>query len=84
MTKESIIHWAFNNVWMTKRKEKSIYHTKSLKPMKWVATQNICMQTHLTYLQYPEKYYQLSCLFLDILYDKPRRQHFPVFIRAPC
>lgn len=40
--------------------------------MKWVGTQNICMQTLLTYLQYPEKYYQLSCLFLDILYDKPR------------
>lgn len=40
--------------------------------MKWVGTQNICMQTHLTYLQYPEKYNQLSCLFSDILYDKPR------------
>lgn len=34
--------------------------------------QNICMQTHLTYLLYPEKYNQLPCLFLDILYDKPR------------
>ena len=40
--------------------------------MQWVGTQNICMQTHLTYLLYPEKFYQLPCLFLDILYDKPR------------
>lgn len=40
--------------------------------MKWVATQNICMQTHLTYLQYPEKYYQLSRLFSDILCDEPK------------
>lgn len=31
--------------------------------------QNICMQTHLTY---PEKNERLSCLFLDILHDKPR------------
>lgn len=40
--------------------------------MKWVGTQNFCMQTHLTYQQYPEKFNRLSCLFSDIPYDKPR------------
>lgn len=58
--------------WTTKQEEKSIYHTKSLKTNEMGRHPNICMQTHLTYLQYPEKYYQLSCLFLDILDDKPR------------
>lgn len=42
--------------------------------MKWVGTQNICMQTHLTYLQYPEKYYQLSCLFSLCLYVLPAQE----------
>lgn len=52
--------------------------------MKWVGTQNICMQTHLTYLQYPEKYYQFVLFVLGYSVRQTKRQRFPVFIRAPC
>lgn len=67
-----------------KTRRKSTYHTKCLKINEMGGHQNICMQTHLTYLLYPEKVFMLSLFVLGYLVQQTMRQHFPVFKRAPC
>lgn len=52
--------------------------------MKWVGTQNICMQTHLTYLLYPEKLLPVVLFVLGYSVRQTKRQHFPVFYVLPA
>lgn len=60
---------------MTKQeKKKSIYDTKFLKTNETGGHPKYLHANtpHISFFFNPEKYYQSSCLFLNILYDKPR------------
>lgn len=51
--------------------------------MKQGGTQNICMQTHLTYLLNPEKVLPVVLFVLGNFVRQTKRQHFPVLYVLP-
>lgn len=86
MFQESIIHRTFNNVSMLddKTKRKSIYHTKSLKTNEMGGhPKHLHANTpHISAIS--RKVLPVVLFVLGYSVRQTKRQHFPVFIRAPC